>query len=424
MQSHNIKIAAALADLRNGKMIVLTDHADREDEGDLIFPAESITPDTMNFIIRNSSGIVCLSLPEAQIKQLNLPFMVPPGLNSSRCHTPFTVSIDAQLGISTGVSSADRAATVLAAIGDDAKPDDLATPGHIFPLQARAGGVLERAGHTEGALDLMRLAGFKPAAVICEVMNPDGTMARGKSLQDFADANQMTIISIEDLIQYRLQHENLFEDRAEATLPLADYGKFKVTVVKEKITGLEHVVLSNENIVGNNLPLVRVHSCCMTGDLFGSERCDCQQQLHFSLEKIATEGGVLIYLNQEGRGIGLLNKIKAYALQEKGFDTVDANQQLGWSADLRKYYVAAQILRDLGYDRIRLLTNNPHKINDLKKYGITEIIREPIDIVFNKHNQQYLLTKQKKLNHCPAASLSSSANEQVSPPLQPGILTG
>jgi 3,4-dihydroxy 2-butanone 4-phosphate synthase / GTP cyclohydrolase II len=423
MQSHNTRIAAALQDLRDGKMIILTDHPDREDEGDLIFPAEMITPETMNFIIRNSSGIVCLSLPEAQIRQLNLPLMVPPDMNSSRCATPFTVSIDAQQGISTGVSAADRARTIQVAIADNATPIDLATPGHIFPLQARAGGVLERAGHTEGSLDLMKLAGLKAAAVICEVMNADGTMARGKSLQAFATTHQLNIISIEDIIQYRLQHENIFVDSAEATLPLAAYGKFKVTVVKEKFTELEHVVLSNENIMANQLPLVRVHSCCMTGDLFGSERCDCQQQLHFSMKKIADEGGVLIYLNQEGRGIGLLNKIKAYALQEQGFDTVDANHKLGWSADLRKYYVAAQILRNLNFNRIRLLTNNPHKIHDLKKYGITEIIREPIEITSNKHNKQYLLTKQKKLNHCDSASLANTANEQMSPP-QAGTLTG
>jgi 3,4-dihydroxy 2-butanone 4-phosphate synthase/GTP cyclohydrolase II len=424
MQTHENKVSAAINDLRNGKMVILIDHADREDEGDLIFPAETITPAIMNFIIRNSSGIVCLSLPQPKIEQLDLPFMVPPGQNSSRCMTPFTVSIDAKVGITTGVSAADRVKTILDAVADDAQPADLVKPGHIFPLQARAGGVLERAGHTEGALDMVQLAGFKPAAVLCEVMNPDGTMARGPSLQAFAEEHDIRILSIEDVIHYRLQHENLFVDSASAMLPLAQYGKFKVSVFQEKITNREHVVLFNEKSNMQQPPLVRLHSCCMTGDLFGSERCDCQQQLHFALEKISAEGGVLIYLNQEGRGIGLINKIKAYSLQEQGFDTVDANHELGWLADLRTYHVAAQILRDLKFTSIRLMTNNPHKIADLKKYGIKNIIRVPIEIPSNKHNKDYLLTKQNKLNHCTSINLSSCANEQVSRPPQAGIVRG
>ncbi|MES2217480.1 MAG: 3,4-dihydroxy-2-butanone-4-phosphate synthase [Pseudomonadota bacterium] len=423
MQSHETKVTAALNDLRNGKLIILVDHAGREDEGDLIFPAETITPAIMNFIIRNSSGIVCLSLPQAKIDQLNLPLMVPPEQNSSRCMTPFTVSIDAKADITTGVSAADRVKTIHVAVAEQARPDDLVKPGHIFPLLARPGGVLERPGHTEGSLDLVKLAGFKPAAVICEVMNADGTMARGEALQAFAKEHDIRIISIEDVIQYRLQHENMFADTASANLPLADYGNFKVTVVKEKLTDREHVVLKHEKNNSSQPPLVRIHSCCMTGDLFGSERCDCQQQLHFSLAKISAEGGVLIYLNQEGRGIGLINKIKAYSLQEQGFDTVDANHELGWSADLRSYHVAAQILRDLNYYRIRLLTNNPHKISDLQKYGIKEVTRVPIEIPSNQHNKNYLLTKQNKLNHCSSISLSSCANEQVSPP-QAGTVTG
>jgi 3,4-dihydroxy 2-butanone 4-phosphate synthase/GTP cyclohydrolase II len=423
MQPHELKVSAALDDLRNGKMIILVDHAGREDEGDLIYPAETITPAIMNFIIRNSSGIVCLSLPATKINELQLPFMVAPNQNSSRCETPFTVSIDAKEGISTGVSAADRVQTILAAIAEPARPQALVKPGHIFPLQARAGGVLERAGHTEGALDLVTMAGFKPAAVLCEVMNADGTMSRGESLQAFAKLHDIKILSIEDVIQYRLQHENLFEDSASANLPLANYGNFKVTVMKERLSDREHVVLMNKKINSSQPPLVRIHSCCMTGDLFGSLRCDCQQQLHFSLEKISAEGGVLIYLNQEGRGIGLINKIKAYSLQEQGFDTVDANHKLGWSADMRSYYVAAQILRDLNFYNIRLLTNNPHKISDLKKYGIKEVTRVPIEIPSNKHNINYLLTKQNKLNHCATVNLPSCANEQVSPP-QAGTLTG
>jgi 3,4-dihydroxy 2-butanone 4-phosphate synthase/GTP cyclohydrolase II len=422
MQSHITKVTAALDDLRQGKMIILTDHSDREDEGDLIYPAATITPVIMNFIIRNSSGIVCVSLPEERIEQLRLPLMVPQGQNSSRCETPFTVSIDAREGISTGVSAADRVQTLMALMDENVQPDDLVKPGHIFPLQARAGGVLERAGHTEGALDLVTMAGFKPAAVLCEVMNADGTMSRGASLQAFAKQHDIRILSIEDIIQYRLQHENLFIDSASANLPLAAYGNFKVTVFKEKITEHEHVVLQSEKSSGAQPPLVRLHSCCMTGDLFGSERCDCQQQLHFSLGKISAEGGVLIYLNQEGRGIGLLNKIKAYGLQEQGFDTVDANHKLGWSADLRSYYVAAQILRDLNFYQIRLLTNNPHKIADLKKYGIKDVVRVPIEIPANQHNKKYLQTKQQKLNH-QSANLSNCSNEQIAPP-QAGILTG
>jgi 3,4-dihydroxy 2-butanone 4-phosphate synthase/GTP cyclohydrolase II len=399
MPSSATRVEQALQDLRNGKMLILTDHPDREDEGDLIFPAQTMTPEIMNFIVRNTSGIVCLSLPEEQTKKLNLPLMVPPTSNTSRCQTPFTISIDAREGNTTGVSAADRAHTVRVACGDYVVADDLVRPGHIFPLLARAGGVLERAGHTEGALDLVRMAGFKPAAILCEVMNPDGTMARGAKLTAFSVSHQIAMLSIDDIINYRLAHESVIDDSASAMLPLETYGKFKVTVVKEKFTDKEHVVLQKAKINMTKSPLVRIHSCCMTGDLFGSERCDCKQQLHYSLTRISEEGGILIYLNQEGRGIGLLNKIKAYALQENGFDTVDANHELGWSADARKYYIAAQILRDLKIESIRLLTNNPHKINDLKKYGITDITREPIIIPSNPHNENYLLTKQKKLQH-------------------------
>jgi 3,4-dihydroxy 2-butanone 4-phosphate synthase/GTP cyclohydrolase II len=399
MQDHIARVEQAIKDLRAGKMIILTDHPERENEGDLIIPAETITTEKMNFIIRNTSGIVCLALTEDKVAELKLPLMVPDELNTSQCTTPFTVSIDAKTGITTGVSAADRVRTVQLVTDDKVTAADLVTPGHMFPLRAKKGGVLERAGHTEGAIDICKLAGFKPIAVLCEIMDADGNMSRGGALKKFAEQYDLTVLSIEDIIDYRLTYENMVAESASAQLPLEFYGSFIINIVKEKFNKKEHLVLRKEKFNAEHPPLVRIHSACMTGDLFGSERCDCKQQLHFSLKKISEEGGVLIYLNQEGRGIGLLDKIKAYGLQEKGFDTVDANVELGWSADMRKYNIAAQILRDLDMLNIRLLTNNPHKISDLKKYGISEIVRVPIEIPSNPFNENYLLTKQKKLNH-------------------------
>jgi len=396
MQSYIERVELALKDLRQGKMVILTDNPDRENEGDFIMPAETITPESMNFIIRHSSGIVCLSLMDEQIRKLNLPFMVPPLENTSLRGTPFTISIDAKNGITTGVSASDRVKTVQAAIHDNAVPLDLDRPGHIFPLCAKAGGVLERPGHTEGAVDLVRLAGFKPAAVLCELMNPDGTMAHGKQLEKFAKKHQLTILSIEDIITYRRYHENLIEEEITTELPLDSYGQFKISVIKEKISGLEHVVLEKSHTAEN--PLVRIHSACLTGDLLGSLRCDCHRQLHYSLQRISEEGGMLIYLNQEGRGIGLLNKIKAYALQDKGFDTIEANQELGLPIDSREYYMAATILKTRQIDQVRLLTNNPNKTNDLNKYGIATVI-ENMPGFCNQHNKKYLQTKKSKLNH-------------------------
>ncbi len=393
------RVEEALQELKQGRMIILTDDPERENEGDLIFPAELITPEVIQFMVRYCSGIVCLSMLGAQLEQLNLPLMVPAHENTSFRGTPFTVSIEAKAGVTTGVSAADRATTILAAVREGARPEDLVRPGHVFPLRAKEGGVLERAGHTEGSIDLVRIAGFQPAAVLCEIMNPDGTMAKGAELNEFANQHQLKMLAISDLIHYRLQHENLIEETAAARLPLETYGSFQLTVIREKINGKEHLVFVNDKMKENPAPWVRIHSACMTGDLFGSERCDCKQQLHYSLQKISEEGGMLIYLNQEGRGMGLFNKIKAYALQENGADTVEANQLLGWPADARKYYMAANILRNWKLTRIRLLTNNPHKVADLRRYGIQEVERVSLPVFSNTHNEHYLQTKQVKLNH-------------------------
>ena len=393
------RVTQAINDLKQGKLIILTDHPDRENEGDLIIPAEKITTETMNFMIRNGTGIVCLTMLPEKLQSLDLPLMVAPQENTSRNGTPFTISIDAKNNISTGVSAADRVETVLCAISDSAKSSDLAKPGHIFPLQAREGGVLERDGHTEGSIDLAKLAGFKPAAVLCEIMNPDGTMTHGNQLEAFAKQHELTMLSIDDLITYRLTTENLIVDEATTELTTEKYGTLKITAIKEKYNQQEHIILSNDKIQSTSPTLVRVHSSCCTGDLFGSKRCDCNNQLHYALDRIHQEGGVLIYLNQEGRGIGLLNKIKAYALQDQGFDTVEANKQLGLPVDNRTYYIAANILRHLGINHIRLLTNNLHKIDDLKKYGVAKIDRVALPSFHNEHNLHYLTTKQQKLSH-------------------------
>src|SRR5579885_7836 len=399
MRSPIKRVEAALQDLKQGKMVILTDNPDRENEGDLIMPAETITTAQMNFMIRHGSGIVCISMTADQLRKLNLPLMVPTGENTSMRGTPFTLSVDAREGITTGVSASDRTLTVKALIDDNASEEHLVKPGHIFPLQARNGGVFERDGHTEGASDLARLAGFKPAAVLCEIMNPDGTMTRGVQLREFASEHQLSMLSIDDIITYRLHHEYLIEDEATSHLPLGKYGTFKMSVLKEKNNGKEHVILSKQEQSSSKPVLVRVHSSCLTGDLFNSQRCDCHTQLHYSLSRISDEGGILIYLNQEGRGIGLFNKIKAYALQEQGYDTVEANLELGLPVDSRQYYIAANILRRLDISHIRLLTNNPKKINDLKKYGISRIEREPMPSFENEQNHFYLQTKHLKLNH-------------------------
>jgi len=398
MTSYIERVEAAIKDLQQGKLIILTDDPDRENEGDLICAAETITAETMNFIIRHSSGIVCLPLLESQLQQLGLPLMVPAHENTSKCGTPFTLSIDAKHNITTGVSAVDRVRTIQTAIHSHAKPDDLVKPGHMFPLQARQHGVLERAGHTEGSIDIVSLAGFKPAAILCEIMNTDGTMAHGKQLETFSKTHQLNMVSIEDIISYRLSRENLIEEEITATLPIESLGLFKITVIKEKISGDEHIILEKESTTKEPL-LVRIHSACITGDIFGSLRCDCNKQLHYSLELISKEGGMLIYLSQEGRGVGLFNKIKAYALQETGLDTIEANQQLGLPIDSRKYYIAANIFRNKNIQSIRLLTNNPAKANDLRKYGLTHIEIKSMPVFCHDENKNYLKAKKQKLNH-------------------------
>ena len=393
----NERIAKAIDDLQQGKMIILIDDPDRENEGDLIIPAENITAEMINFMIRYGSGIVCLSMTEEQLTKLNLPLMMAAHSNTSLRGTPFTVSIDAKYGITTGVSATDRAHTIKTVINDYAQPDDIVKPGHVFPLQAKRGGVLECQGHTEGAIDIVRLAGFKPAAVLCEIMNIDGSMASGSQLITFAKEHGLTTLAISDLVTYRLSHENMIEDEVTTTIPLEKYGDFQMTVIKEKITQLEHVVLVKKGFGAK--PLVRIHSSCTTGDLFASQRCNCHTELHYSLKHISEEGGILIYLNQEGRGIGLLNKIKAYVLQDQGLDTVEANKHLGLPIDARQYSIAANILRHLKIDHLRLLTNNPNKITDLQKYGMIEVIREPLPSFHNEYNYHYLKVKKEKLNH-------------------------
>lgn len=388
----------AIQALQNGKMVLLTDPLDRENEGDFVFPAENITPEVMNFMIRHGSGIVCVSLTEEHLKRLNIPLMIPPHQNTTRYHSPFTVSVEAKEGITTGVSAADRATTVRTLMAPETRPQDIARPGHIYPLQARNGGVIVRNGHTEGAMDIVKLAGFQPAAVICEAMNEDGTMVKGQDLKIFAQKHNITLLSIDELIHYRLSTENLIAESTEATLPTEQFGEWKIRVIREKYSNKEHTILIKP-WKKDHTPLVRIHSCCLTGDLFGSLRCDCRKQLDHAMKQISEAGGLLIYLNQEGRGIGLFNKIRAYALQEKGLDTVEANLELGFPADSRNYYIVSSILRNMSIDKVRLMTNNPRKIKELQDCGFDKVERAAMPTFTNPHNQAYLSTKKERLHH-------------------------
>jgi 3,4-dihydroxy 2-butanone 4-phosphate synthase / GTP cyclohydrolase II len=391
------KIKDVLEDLRQGKMIILVDDEDRENEGDLTLAAEKVTPEAINFMAKYGRGLICLSLAPEIIERLKLPLMVHD--NRSPFKTAFTISIEAREGVTTGISAADRARTIAVAVADDSEPEDLVQPGHVFPLRARRGGVLFRTGQTEGSVDLARLAGLKPAGVICEIMNDDGTMARMPDLIQFAKTHGLKIASIADIIAYRMRTESFVHKVAETTLP-TPYGEFKAMAFVNDIDEYEHLALVKGKIDPDKDILVRVHSQCLTGDVFGSFRCDCGTQLERAMETVQKEGlGVILYLQQEGRGIGLANKLKAYALQDQGRDTVEANNELGFDADLRDYGVGAQILASLGVRKMRLMTNNPKKIKGLEGYGLIVTERFPIEPEPRPENMRYLLTKCHKLGH-------------------------
>lgn len=391
-------IAEAIADIRAGKVVIVVDDANRENEGDFITAAENATPEVINFMATHGRGLICAPITDERCNELNLEMMVQ--RNTSSHETPFTVSVDLiGHGTSTGISASDRSKTIMALVDENTNPEELGRPGHIFPLRARKGGVLRRTGHTEATIDLARLAGFKPAGVLVEIMNEDGTMARLPDLMKIAEKFSLKIISIEDLIAYRLKQESLIEREVEVMLP-TQWGDFQLYAYKQKTTGQEHLALIKGEWKKDEPVLVRVHSSCLTGDIFGSCRCDCGPQLHASMEMIEQVGkGVIVYMNQEGRGIGLLNKLKAYKLQEEGLDTVEANIKLGFESDERDYGVGAQILRDLGVSKMKLMTNNPKKRAGLIGYGLEIIEVIPIEIKSNEHNKEYLLTKRNKLGH-------------------------
>ncbi|MBA3647959.1 MAG: bifunctional 3,4-dihydroxy-2-butanone-4-phosphate synthase/GTP cyclohydrolase II [Chitinophagales bacterium] len=395
-QFHTIE--EAIDDIRNGKLVIVVDDEDRENEGDFITAAQNATPEIINFMSKEGRGLVCAPLTEQRCDELNLNLMV--GKNTALHQTPFTVSVDLLgNGVTTGISAFDRSKTIQALINPETKPDDLGRPGHIFPLKAITGGVLRRAGHTEATVDLARLAGFDPAGVLVEIIHDDGSMARLPELVNVAQKFNLKLITIKDLIEYRLKNESLIRKEVVVNMP-TDWGVFKLHAYSQINTGDVHLALVKGNFEKNDSVLVRVHSCCLTGDVFGSQRCDCGGQLHDAMYMVEQEGrGVVLYMNQEGRGIGLLNKLKAYALQEQGFDTVDANIQLGFGMDERDYGVGAQILRDLGIQKIRLMTNNPKKRAGLKGYGLEIVENVPIEQYPNPHNESYLKTKRDKMGH-------------------------
>jgi 3,4-dihydroxy 2-butanone 4-phosphate synthase/GTP cyclohydrolase II len=391
-------IDEAVEDIKKGKMVVLVDDEDRENEGDLTMAAEKVTPAAVNFMAKEGRGLICLSLTPERVEHLQLPMMTTD--NTSSFGTAFTISIEAKKGVTTGISAADRAKTIKTAIDPKCGPEDLARPGHVFPLRAKPGGVLQRAGQTEGSVDLARLSGLYPAGVICEIMNDDGTMARVPQLMEFARKHSLKIVTVKDLIAYRVKKESLVRRMAVTKLPTAYGDDFIAILYANDIDNQNHVALVKGDIGPEDEVMVRVHSECLTGDVFGSLRCDCGEQLHNAMKMISNEGkGVILYMRQEGRGIGLEGKLKAYELQDKGKDTVEANLALGFKADLRDYGVGAQILRDLGVRKIKLLTNNPKKIIGLEGYGLTVVKRVPIEMHPHPKNVHYLKIKKSKLGH-------------------------
>jgi len=393
-----VSVEQAIKTVIAGKLIIIVDDEDRENEGDLMVAAEKVTPEIINFMTKNGRGLICMPLKKERLKELDIPLMVRD--NTAPFQTAFTVSIDAKEGVTTGISAYDRAKTVLTAIDPKTQPADLTRPGHIFPLQASEGGVLERAGQTEAALDITRLAGLGPAGVICEVMNEDGTMARMPQLEEFSQIHCIPILTIADLIKYRMKHERLVKKIEEADLP-TKFGHFRLMIFEDTIHKEHHMALVKGEIKKDEPALVRAHSQCLTGDTFGSVRCDCGEQLHRAMEMINKEGkGVILYiLNHEGRGIGFTNKIKAYAIQDQGLDTVEANRKLGFRPDQRDYGIGAQVLVSLGVNKLRLITNNPRKFIGLSGYGLEIVERVPIEIPPNKVNLKYLKTKKEKMGH-------------------------